>query len=158
MWEDEHQVLVRSDDADLPFEIPGIPHPLPSFCRFCLASLDPRLTEQVDASPAKRSGDPLDTGPKKEQRTANDKDEPDLDVDLTDFGIPQESGNKGRDKSDDKDVPDVEAGLKDFRIVPVRNNLISLAASSADRQSAIDLPTLGWSGFERLYNSTGGKL
>ena len=76
-----------SDDADIPIEIPGATLTLPPFFSFSLASLDPRLTVQVAASSAKRSGEPLYTGSNTELRTAEDNDNRNLAVALESFGI-----------------------------------------------------------------------
>ena len=81
----------------------------------------------------------MDTGPKKEQRTAKDTGEPDL------AGYLRNGDGAGED-------------LQDFGIVPGSGDQIRLAATPADRQNAIDLPTRGWSGYWRLYDSTRGKL
>ena len=114
MWEDAHYAAEPPDDEDLIVEIPGNLLTVTSHFSSSLATLDPRLTVQVDAPAAKRPGEPLDAGYNKEERTAKDKDEPDLDVDLEDFGIAQEGGNPGRQTAQDKDASDLGEDLRDF--------------------------------------------
>ena len=82
---------------------------------------------------------------------------PDLQVDLKNFEIAQESGKKEQRTAKDEGKPGVGGGLTDFGISPEGDNQIRLAVTPADRQNAIDLPTQGWSGYGRLYNATPGK-
>ena len=106
---------------------------LPSFFSLPLASLDPRLTVQVDSSPAKRPSDPLDAGSIKKKRTAQDKGETDLDEDLTEFGFAPGRCVTERRTARDKAKPELEANLTDYGIIPTRDDLLRLAASPKGR-------------------------
>ena len=75
VWEDGQHLVEPPGDEKSPTTLLGNLLTLPSFFPFPLASLDPRLTVQVDAPSTKRPGDPLDGGSSKEQPTVTDKDE-----------------------------------------------------------------------------------
>ena len=75
-----------------PLSFRATPITLPTVSPLPLASLDPRLKVQVDAPSAERPGGPLDSGANKDNRTANDPEGPDLDVDPTQIGDAQGRG------------------------------------------------------------------
>ena len=50
----------------------------------------------------------------------------------------------------------MEVALRDYGVASTRDDLIRLAVSPAGRRTAIDFPTLGWSGFGRLFSTTRG--
>ena len=62
VWKAGHHLAEPSDDEDLTVDLPGNPLALPSFLSLPLASLDRRPTMQVDATAAKRPGDPFGGG------------------------------------------------------------------------------------------------
>ena len=57
-------------------------------------------------------------GPKKEKRAAQDEEETDLDVDLTEFGFDPGYCITERATTRDKNKPELEADLKDYGVVP----------------------------------------
>ena len=80
-----------------------------------------------------------------------------MDVDPTDFGFNPRCCTLERRAARAQHKPDLDVDLQDYGIDPASDDLIRHAASSGDRRSAIDSPTLGWSGFGRLYNSRRGR-
>ena len=130
MWEGEHQWVDPSDDEDFPAALPGVHPSLPEHFSLLLASLDPRLTTQS----VRRLGDPLDSGPEKEQRSEKDPEETD-------------SGAAAQDPRVDMTLA---ADLTAYGLLATGAENSRLARLPGGRRNAIDSPTMGWSSLERL--------